>query len=101
MFLIQLVLTPGVLTPFIAKAVVPANSRAFSVLYIQNNGTGEVRTGDSTTSATKGILIDPPATAGKAGGSQTITPSLAYTSDLTEFYAYSVAGTILDIQVFD
>ena len=92
MHLLQI--TVGALaTPIIAKAVVPANSAAFSLVSIQNNGGSSIRVGDSSVSATKGILI-------LAGGSMTLTPSLSYTGDLTEFYIFG-AGATVDILVLD
>lgn len=98
MYLLQITLGAAA-TPVIPKAVVPGNSRAFSVLVIQNNSAANVRIGDSTVSATKGILLL--TNAGGGGGSQTITPSLQYTGDLTEFYLFGTAGSVIDIMVFD
>jgi hypothetical protein len=95
MHLLQITVGPNA-TPIIPKAVVPANSAAFSVLYLQNNSGTSVRVGDSTVTASKGILL----ASGTPGGSLTITPSLQYSGDLTEFYLFG-AGAIIDIMVFD
>src|SRR5271170_3942108 len=88
----------GAATPLIPKAVVPANSAAFSICVIQNNSAINVRVGDSSVSATKGILLL--GNAGGGGGSQTITPSLQYSGDLTEFFFFG-AGAVIDVMIFD
>jgi hypothetical protein len=102
MYLMQVILLDSVPTPLIPKSLAPANSRSFSVITFQNNNaTGEIRIGDATVSATRGIMIDPAATTGKAGGAYTITPSLQFTGDLTEFYFYGTAGAIVDVMICD
>lgn len=100
MYLLQITLGSGA-TPIIPKSLAPANSRTFSVFVAQNNGSGAVRVGDATVSATRGIQLDPPPSAGVAGGSQTITPSLQFTGDLTEFYLFGTAGQVVDLMIFD
>lgn len=99
MYLQQVTLT-AVATPVIPKAVVPANSRSFSVFTIQNNSAAAVRVGDSTVSATRGILLDP-SNAGAAGGAYTITPALQFTGDLTEFYLFGASGSVIDLMIHD
>jgi len=99
MYLLQITLGSGP-TPVIPKAAVPANSRSFSVLTFQNNAAAAVRVGDSTVSATRGILLDP-SNAGAAGGTYTITPALQFTGDLTEFYLFGTAGQVVDVMVHD
>ena len=79
-------------TPVIPKAVVPANSASWSCLVIQNNSGGTPRLGDSTVSATKGIVL--------TSTPLIITPSLQYTGDLMEFFLFG-AGAVIDIMVFD
>ena len=102
MYLMQVVLLNGIPTPLIPKSLAPANSRAFSVITFQNNNaTGEIRVGDATVSATRGIMLDPAASAGKAGGAYTITPSLQFTGDLTEYYFFGTAGAIVDVMICD
>lgn len=105
MYLIQLILgtnaTPSGATPLIPKTLAPANSRSFSHITIQYNGTGTVRVGDATVSASRGILLSPGNPAGTQGGSSTITPSLQFSGDLTEFYFFGTAGQPVDILVLD
>jgi len=79
-------------TPVIPKAVVPANSAAWSCIVIQNNSGVTTRMGDSTVSATKGIVL--------TTTPLVITPSLQYTGDLQEFYLFGF-GAVIDIMVFD
>lgn len=100
MYLLQVTLL-ATATPIIPKAVVPANSRTFSVFVVQNNTSGAVRVGDTSVSATRGILLDPPPSAGKAGGSQNLVPALEFTGDLTEFYLFGTAAQVVDIMVCD
>lgn len=85
--------------PIIAPAVQPAAQNPFSVFIIQNNSASSVRVGDSTVSATKGIVL-------AAGGTTTtsplvIAPALQFTGDLREFYLYGTADALIDILVFD
>lgn len=79
-------------TPIIPKAVLPANSASFSVVVFQNNSGVTTRLGDSTTSATKGVVL--------TSTPYTLTPSLQYTGDLTEFYLFG-PGAVIDIMVLD
>ncbi len=99
MYLLQVTLV-ATATPVIPKAVVPANSRSFSMICVQNNAAANVRVGDSTVSATRGILLAPPSGGGQ-GGSITLTPSLQFTGDLCEFYLFGTAGQVIDLLIFD
>lgn len=96
MYLLQVTLL-ATATPIIPKAVVPANSKSFSVFVIQNNAAHTVRVGDSSVSATRGIVL----LAGPGGGSQTITPALQYSGDLTEFYLFGTAADVIDVMILD
>lgn len=86
-------------TPIIIKGVQPANSLPFQVLVIQNNSAHSVRVGDSTVSATKGIVL--------ASGSTTTTaplivaPGLEYTSDVYEWFLFGTAADVIDVMVLD
>jgi hypothetical protein len=98
MYLIQCTIaSTGVAQPIIPRAVVPGNSKSFSYFVCQNNASHSIRIGDSTVSTTKGILISP----GTPGGSQTITPALQYSGDLTEFYIIGTANDIVDFMILD
>lgn len=82
-------------TPIIAKGVQPANSLPFQWLMIQNNAANNCRVGDSSVSATKGILLL------ASGGSMTAAPALEYTSDLYEWFIFGTAGQIIDVMLLD
>ena len=98
MYLLQCTIaSTGVAQPIIPKAVVPGNSKSFSHFVCQNNSGHSIRLGDSSVSTTKGILIE----AGTPGGSQTITPALQYTGDLTEFYIVGTAADLIDFMILD
>ena len=79
-------------TPLIPTAVVPANSAAWSCIVVQNNSGVTTRMGDSSVSATKGIVL--------SSTPLIITPSLQYTGDLMEFFLFG-AGAVIDILVLD
>ena len=81
-------------TPIVAKGVQPANSLPFQTLVIQNNSANSCRIGDSSVSATRGILLSP-------SGSVTLAPALEYTSDVYEFYIFGTSGSVIDIMLLD
>jgi hypothetical protein len=56
----------------------------------QNNGSNNMRIGDATTSATKGILLYP-------SGSITFGPAQHEGQNLNEWYVYIVSGDKCDI----
>lgn len=107
MRLLQVTLT-SVATPIVPKAVVPANALPFQVFVIQNNSAHAIRVGDASVSMTvpaavnggtagRGILISP----GSPGGSQTLSPGLEYTGDMTEFYIAGTATDVVDVMILD
>ena len=104
MRLLQVTLGTGA-TPIVPKAVVPSNSLPFQVFVIQNNSAHPIRVGDYTASMTvptaanggtagKGILITP-------SGSQTLSPGLEYSGDLTEFFISGTATDVIDVMILD
>jgi hypothetical protein len=98
MHLLQVtVAATGVAQPIIPPAVQPASQNPFSVFVVQNNSAAAVRLGDSTVSATRGILL----AAGTPGGSQTIQPALQYTGDLREFYIAGTIASVIDFMILD
>jgi len=94
MHLLQVTLTAAA-TPLIPKAVTPANSATFSIFNVQNNAIHNCRIGDTSVSATRGLLLL------ANGGTFTATPALQFTGDLTEFYLFGTAGDVIDIMIFD
>jgi hypothetical protein len=58
---------------------------------IQNNSAANVRYGDSTVSASKGILLLP-------GGAATITPAVP-ANDLTQYYLFGTATDLIDVAI--
>ena len=94
MRLLQVTLT-SVATPIIPKAVVPANSLPYQIFVIQNNATHNCRVGDASVTATRGILLL------ANGGSQTLTPALEYSGDMTEFYIFGTPGDVIDVMILD
>lgn len=96
MYLLQVTISAtNVPQPIIPLAVVPGRSQYFANGFFQNNGSNNMRIGDSTVSSTKGILIGP------GGGSQTIAQALNYTADMIEFWVNGTKGDKLDIMVLD
>lgn len=66
-----------------------------SFLVVQNNAAANVRLGDNTVSATRGILL---ATASPApGGSATIQLNFPRGAHLSEWYLFGTAGQVIDI----
>lgn len=62
-----------------------------SVLIIQNNSTHNVRVGDNTVSATKGILLGP------SGGTVTTQPLILRGTMLAQWYLFGTAADVIDI----
>jgi hypothetical protein len=93
MRLIQVTMT-GSPIPIMPAVVAPTPTLHFSSVTLQNNAAAQMRWGDSTVTATRGIVLSP-------GGSYTLTPSLMYTSDMYELYVVGTIGNVLDIVVFD
>jgi hypothetical protein len=61
-----------------------------SLLVIQNNGADNVRVGDNTVTATRGILLSPL-------GSSTFEPFLFRGTMLAQWWVIGTAGQLLDI----
>jgi hypothetical protein len=80
-------------TPIIPKSIVPANSVPFQSMVIQANGNNPVVVGDSSVSATRGIMIQ------GIGGSYNFTTPLEYVGDLKEWFLFGTAGDVVDILV--
>lgn len=93
MYLIQLTIT-ATNTPqrVIPAAVVPDRIAPFQQFVPQNNGSNDMRIGDSTVSSTRGIRLSP-------GGSLSAAPALSYSGDLNEFWVNGTAGDVLDIMI--
>lgn len=86
--------TTNVNQRIIPPAVVPSNStHPFQGMVPQNTGSNNMRFGDATISATKGLLLFP---TGSIGG---IANPLQFSGDLSEFYVNGTAGDTLDIMV--
>lgn len=86
--------TTNVNQPIIPRAVVPSMStHPFQGLIPQNTGSHNMRFGDATVSATKGLLLSP---TGSVGG---IANPLQFTGDLSEFYVNGTTGDTLDLMV--
>jgi hypothetical protein len=81
---------PQPLTPIQLKGI--ANGIYFQQLFLQNNGSNNMRIGDSSVSTTKGILLYP-------GGSQTGAMAIEYSGTLNDWYVVGTAGDVLDIMV--
>jgi hypothetical protein len=93
MYLLQVTITTtGVSQPILAPAVVPDRIVPFQQFIPQNNGTHNMRIGDSSVSAMRGIIIG-------ISGSANMAPQLSYSGDLSEFWVNGTAGDILDILV--
>lgn len=89
-------------TPVVTKGVQPANSLPFQVLVFQNNSNHLCTVGDSTVSATKGVLLSPTGGASSSAVSMlTVSPALEYTSDLYEWYIFGTAGDVIDVLLLD
>ena len=75
------------------------NGLHFQQATIQNNTAGSIGIGDSTVSATKGILL----AAGTPGSTLTSTYSIAYAGSLNEWYAYNLgtSAATLDILILE
>ena len=56
----------------------------------QNNGTHNMRFGDTSVSSTRGIIINP------AGGSDTIQPPIAPNTMLSDWWVQGTPGDVLD-----
>jgi hypothetical protein len=61
---------------------------------IQNNAAAVCRVGDANVSATRGISL---AAAGAAGSIFNTGPSVAYESQLSEFFLFGTSGQIIDV----
>lgn len=87
MRLIQITLGAGATRVTTAQIYTPA-------LFIQNNGTGVMRVGDNTVSATKGIALL--SNTGPGGGTYT-----CYRPDnrihLADYYVFGTAGQLVDV----
>ena len=64
-----------------------------SLLQIQNNGAANIRVGDNTVSATRGIIIGP----GTPGGSDSITPYIVRGTMLAQWWVFGTASDVVDI----
>lgn len=62
-------------------------------LIIQNNSTHSMRFGDSTVSATKGILL----ASGSPGGSINSGPAVVYHTDLFDWWVFGTAADVVDV----
>jgi hypothetical protein len=86
--------TTGVAQPIVPAAVVPDRILPFQQFIFQNNGSHNMRLGDSSVSSTQGLLIFPT-------GSNSISPALQYSGDMSEFYVEGTAGDTYDCMILD
>jgi hypothetical protein len=61
-----------------------------SVLIFQNNASHNVRVGDNTVTASRGILLNP-------GGSNTLTVCPPHGTLLSQYYLYGTSGDVIDV----
>lgn len=95
MHLLQVTITgTNVTQPILPPAVVPDRITPFQQFIPQNTGSNNMRLGDYSVSATRGIIIYP-------SGTLPVFPSLQYSGDLGEFYVNGTAGDVLDILILD
>lgn len=81
----------GAAVKILPSALTPDSIAPFQLIIFQNNnGSGNIRFGDSSVSSTKGILLTP------TSSQQIFGSGLQFTSDVNEFYAYGTNGAILD-----
>lgn len=64
-------------------------------LQIQNNSAANVRIGDVTVSATRGIILAPSA-AGAPGGSDNLGAFINYGTYIADWYVFGAAGAVID-----
>lgn len=87
MRLIQLTLGAGA-----TQLTTNANLYA-SLLIVQDNAAANVRVGDNTVSATKGILL----ALGAPGGSATLQIMAPHGTHLIDYFLFGTAGNVIDI----
>jgi hypothetical protein len=90
MQLLQITATATGTIPVIPRTTEIMPTVPFQWVTVQNNGSHNMRFGDSSTSATKGILITP-------GGSMTFGPAQHEGQNLNEWFAYIVNTDTCDI----
>lgn len=90
MQLLQLAPSSTGKVPFLARSTQFTPTVPFQWVTVQNNGSNNMRFGDSTTSSTRGILLYP-------GGYLTFGPAQHEGQNLNEWFAYIVSGDVCDI----
>ena len=85
--------------PIVPGAVVPDRIGPFQLLLPQNNGSHNMRFGDSSISSTQGLLLYPSSATNP--GITPIYPSLAYSGDLSEFWILGTQNDTYDILILD
>ena len=80
----------GTVPVLVRSAAIVTPTVPFQWATFQNNGSNNMRIGDSATSSTKGIILG-------AGGSLTFGPAQHEGQNLNEWYVYIVTGDICDI----
>jgi hypothetical protein len=92
-----IIASTGVAQKILPAANNPNTVYPFQWVTFQNNASHSMRIGDSSVSATKGVLL----AAGTPGGSLTIAPGHQYTTGLDEFYVEGTAGDVLDVMIVE
>ena len=72
---------------------VSATSVPARQITIQNNSGAAIRVGDSTVSATSGILLSQ----GSPGGNAEFGSLVAYNVDLQDFWLFGTAASVIDV----
>lgn len=94
MFLLQVTITstnvPQPITPVQRAGI--ANGISFQNLTFQNNGSHDMRIGDSSVSSTKGIKLS-------TGGALTNLIAIQYAGTLNDWWVNGTAADVLDILV--
>ena len=90
MQLLQLAPSSTGVVPIIPRSTEFMPTVPFQWVTLQNNGANPMRFGDSSTSSTRGININP-------GGALTFGPAQHEGQNLNEWFAYIVSGDKCDI----
>jgi hypothetical protein len=90
MHILQLAPSASGTVPVLARTTVIIPTVPFQWATYQNNGTNEMRIGDSSTDSTHGIVLF-------AGGALTFGPAQHEGQNLNEWFVYIVSGDICDI----
>ena len=77
---------------------VSATSIPITLAIVQNNNiTNRVHVGDSSVTSSTGLVLEPAASAGAAGGSLTLGPFDKFNADLMNLYVAGTSTNVVDI----